>query len=188
MEAKLIISACGCGVVKQYIPGIFVEDSGLLPFTDINIGWLRIDGDVYPINKVFASKSDLVAYLNGVFQTDNNITLEGVFAINSGKINYRNNENFNEIEIMAIYQNYQTVFAMGNAPEVNTDVVAIDNNPIIIHDSLVGVEILNVAIGNIVLEPLTVGGWLHNSETGTLDLGGTYKDVNIYVLYKQVPA
>lgn len=176
----------------QYIGGMaarYVIDSGYLPAGEIQVGWIQFgDEDAIVIGNEYANINAAIAYLNSnEFKTANNKT--GTFILHSGKyIWYTNPENYSTIEIMAIYKNETKVFALGNAPALNVEVIAIDNTDTIVHSSLLNKAVAAVHVGNVPNEPLQAGGWNFDPTTGSLSLGATYQDINVYILINQVPA
>ena len=185
MVRKILIGECFCAtLVPSRVVTLFVIDSNRLPSTDLNIGWIDLDGTQYSINDVFATLTSLLSYLNTTFVIVN--SLGGTFTIGSGGIIYSNPENFITAEIMAIIQNKMLRFGMGGAEAINepyTSTMANDN--VITDASLVGVEVLSVQVNRQMSEPITLSGWIFYGGTISFPIDNPPHDSNIYILVKQ---
>lgn len=187
----LTVSPCGCPRVfgADIAITLPLEDSNLIPLTDINIGWVKFDSTQYDIDQVFEDIVDLLSYLNTTFVIV--VGLEGVFTFEGGFIEYSNNENFETAEIMAIIQTYMQRFGMlPDYPTLNVDVIEVADSNVITDPSLEDVEVLQVQVNTITSLPIDATGWIHDSALGTLTFPADNKPSGqiISVLTKQPTA
>jgi hypothetical protein len=190
------MSNCGCATIVD-IRGVilYVIDSEYIPFDDIHIISLIIDGEVYPIEEIFTSKANFISYLNSTF-----VLSEGLNIIfdQDGEYITAETDDHNEIEVVMIYQTYMRVYQIGTpdpADPITVDVTASISNDVFaltnsFTDPELTDEVLSVHPGGANLQPLSVTGYTHNPGTGTLTFGDTIvlEDIYVYVLTKQVPA
>ncbi len=192
MDAKLIVTYCGCAVIAYIEPYKLIIDSDLLPSYDIHTYAVMFDDHIYLINKIFNSWTAIVNYLNTAFKTENNLEeiVTGTFSVRRGGIYYYNIEKYQKIEFMAILQTYMRIFKVGS-PEtiepgyvVNKPYVSVPNSDTITHDYLKE-EVELVFVANGLSEPVTSKGHLHNKVDGTLKWPNQIEDTYVYVVTKQ---
>lgn len=182
--ALIIVTSCGC--VSVITDDLVIIDWNRLPETGpFQILSLRLASDNYPISITFASKDDILSYLNSTFIVNNN--LDGIFAVDT-TLTYSNPESFSSGEIMAILETNMIYFDAGTPPtSLNVSSISVSNQNTITDASLIGVDVLQVSIGSNLSEPITASGWLFDSVLGkiTFPSDNYPQDIHVYVLVKQ---
>jgi len=177
---QFIVRCGGCvSLMRKEAATLLVIDSDRLPFNNIQVVGLLINGTPYPIEIIFANKTALVTYLNDVFKVING--LQGTFsAIIGGGITYYNIEEYSSIEIMAIYLSEMRCYQVGTPDEIYSQSTPIPVIGPVTVDALKATigdaQVLAVFIGSQFLEPVASQELLE------------YDNVNIYVLVQQIPA
>lgn len=173
-----------------------VIDSDNLPATKLHILAIKTVKDgvetQYPIVKTFEHRTAFVSYLNSTFVQDTGLS---EFKLSSPYINYDNTEEFDKIEIMAIYGTQLIAFKVGDPESVGESplnlepdqIVEVENGSEIVHDSLSN-TVLSVKERAMNLEPMNATGYRHLPDENKLSFPGkTLEDTYVYVLVQQVP-
>lgn len=182
-----VLMGCGCAGVVKTFDDLAIIDSPLLPKNGIQVVSLIFDGTEYLINEIFSNRNEFIDYFNEQFKIIHNFegNIDGVGAT----LYYQNIEEFENIEIVAIYQNYLWCFSVGSAPSTNLDPsqVITASNGFIFSDDVLSDHVLSVRIGSSNVEPITSDGYEHDPSAKTLTFANEVSDINIYVETKQVP-